>query len=59
MLRLSPDRIIVGEARGPEILDMFQAMSQGNDGSMGTLHARSTGDAFVQLRSQPQEGHTS
>ena len=41
--------MIVGEARGPEILDMFQAMSQGNDGSMGTLHARSTGDAFVQI----------
>lgn len=48
-LRLSPDRVIVGEARGPEILDMFQAMSQGNDGSMGTLHARSTSDAFVQI----------
>jgi Flp pilus assembly CpaF family ATPase len=48
-LRLSPDRLIVGEARGPEILDMFQAMSQGNDGSMGTLHARSSADAFVQI----------
>ena len=48
-LRLSPDRLIVGEARGPEILDMFQAMSQGNDGSMGTLHARSSADAFVQV----------
>lgn len=48
-LRLSPDRVIVGEARGPEILDMFQAMSQGNDGSMGTLHARSSADAFVQI----------
>jgi Flp pilus assembly CpaF family ATPase len=48
-LRLSPDRLIVGEARGPEILDMFQAMSQGNDGSMGTLHARSSSDAFVQI----------
>jgi Flp pilus assembly CpaF family ATPase len=48
-LRLSPDRVIVGEARGPEILDMFQAMSQGNDGSMGTLHARSTGEAVVQF----------
>lgn len=48
-LRLSPDRVIVGEARGPEILDMFSAMSQGNDGSMGTLHARSSGDAFVQI----------
>lgn len=48
-LRLSPDRVIVGEARGPEILDMFQAMSQGNDGSMGTLHARTSADAFVQI----------
>ena len=48
-LRLSPDRVIVGEVRGPEILDMFQAMSQGNDGSIGTLHARSTKDAFVQI----------
>ena len=48
-LRLSPDRLIVGEARGPEILEMFQAMSQGNDGSMGTLHARSSADAFVQI----------
>ncbi|MGH9031159.1 MAG: CpaF family protein [Acidimicrobiia bacterium] len=48
-LRLSPDRLIVGESRGPEILDMFQAMSQGNDGSMGTLHARSSADAFVQI----------
>ena len=48
-LRLSPDRVIVGEARGPELLDMFQAMSQGNDGSIGTLHARSSADAFVQI----------
>lgn len=48
-LRLSPDRVIVGEARGAEILDMFQAMSQGNDGSMGTLHARSSADAFTQI----------
>jgi pilus assembly protein CpaF len=48
-LRLSPQRVIVGEVRGPEILDMFQAMSQGNDGSIGTLHARSSKDAFVQV----------
>jgi pilus assembly protein CpaF len=48
-LRLSPQRVIVGEVRGPEILDMFQAMSQGNDGSIGTLHARSSRDAFVQV----------
>ena len=56
-LRLSPDRVIVGEARGPEILDMFQAMSQGNDGSMGTLHARSSGDAFVQIMRYALKAH--
>jgi pilus assembly protein CpaF len=48
-LRLSPDRVIIGEVRGPEVLDMLQAMSQGNDGSIGTLHARSSKDAFVQI----------
>jgi pilus assembly protein CpaF len=48
-LRLSPDRLLIGEVRGPEVLDMLQAMSQGNDGSIGTLHARSSKDAFIQI----------
>lgn len=48
-LRMSADRVIVGEVRGAEILDMLQAMSQGNDGSMGTIHARSSSGAFLQV----------
>jgi Flp pilus assembly CpaF family ATPase len=40
-LRMSPDRVIVGEIRGPEVIPMCNAMSQGNDGSMATLHASS------------------
>src|SRR5437867_9392378 len=45
-LRMRPDRIIVGEARGPEALDMLQAMNTGHDGSMTTIHANSPRDCF-------------
>jgi Flp pilus assembly CpaF family ATPase len=48
-LRMSPDRVIVGEIRGPEVIPMCNAMSQGNDGSMATLHASSSRIAFSRL----------
>src|SRR6266700_526084 len=48
-LRMRPDRIIVGECRGGEALDMLQAMNTGHDGSMSTLHANSPYDAFSRL----------
>jgi pilus assembly protein CpaF len=50
-LRMRPDRIIIGECRGIETLDMLQAMNTGHDGSMTTLHANSTHDAMVRLDS--------
>ncbi len=48
-LRMRPDRIIVGEVRGDEVLDMLQAMNTGHDGSMTTLHANSVHDAVHRL----------
>ena len=48
-LRMRPDRIIVGEVRGAEALDMLQAMNTGHEGSMGTLHANSPEDALQRL----------
>jgi len=50
-LHMRPDRIIVGECRGSEILDMLQAMNTGHDGSMTTLHANSTKDVLVRMSS--------
>ena len=50
-LRMRPDRIIVGECRGVETLDMLQAMNTGHDGSMTTLHANSTQDVLMRLDS--------
>jgi septum site-determining protein MinD len=50
-LRMRPDRIIIGECRGQEILDMLQAMNTGHDGSMTTIHANSTHDVLVRLDS--------
>lgn len=48
-LRMRPDRIIVGECRGPEALDMLQAMNTGHDGSLTTIHANSAADAILRL----------
>jgi pilus assembly protein CpaF len=48
-LRMRPDRIIVGECRGPEALDMLQAMNTGHDGSMSTLHANNPRDGLGRL----------
>ena len=48
-LRMRPDRIIVGECRGPEALDMIQAMNTGHQGSMTTIHANSPRDALFRL----------
>ena len=48
-LRMRPDRIVVGECRGGEALDMLQAMNTGHDGSMTTLHANSPRDALARL----------
>jgi pilus assembly protein CpaF len=48
-LRLRPDRILVGEARGAEVVDMLQAMNTGHEGSMSTCHANSPRDALRRL----------
>jgi len=48
-LRMRPDRIIVGEVRGGEVLDMFQAMNTGHDGSLSTIHANTPRDALMRL----------
>jgi pilus assembly protein CpaF len=48
-LRMRPDRIVVGECRGAEALDMLQAMNTGHDGSLSTLHANSPRDALARL----------
>lgn len=49
-LRMKPDRVIVGEIRGNEVLPMLLAMSQGNDGSLSTVHADSSSQVFDRLR---------
>jgi pilus assembly protein CpaF len=50
-LRMRPERIIVGEVRGPEAFDLLQAMNTGHDGSMGTLHSNSPREALSRLES--------
>lgn len=48
-LRMRPDRIVIGECRGPEALDMLQAMNTGHEGSLSTLHANTPRDAIARL----------
>lgn len=55
-LRLRPDRIIVGEVRGAEALDMIQAMMTGHDGSMSTVHASSPAEALLRLETLAGSG---
>ncbi|WP_103762258.1 CpaF family protein [Roseovarius confluentis] len=50
-LRMRPDRIIIGEIRGDEVLDLLQAMNTGHDGSMSTLHANSPREAMTRIES--------
>jgi len=57
-LRLRPDRIIVGEVRGPEALDLVTAMNTGHGGSMGTTHANAPYDGLVRLETLAMMGDT-
>ncbi len=57
-LRLRPDRIIVGEVRGPEAMDLIAAMSTGHGGSMGTTHANAPYEALVRLETLAMMGDT-
>ena len=55
-LRLRPDRIVVGEVRGPEALDLVNALNTGHSGSMSTLHANSPAEAIWRLESLALSG---
>ena len=55
-LRMRPERIVVGEVRGPEAFDLLQAMNTGHDGSMGTLHSNSPREALSRLESMIMMG---
>ncbi len=57
-LRLRPDRIVVGEVRGPEALDLITAMNTGHGGSMGTTHANTPYDGLVRLETLAMMGDT-
>lgn len=55
-LRMRPDRVIIGECRGPESLDMLQAMNTGHEGSMTTIHANTPRDAVARLETMISMG---
>src|SRR5690606_28555024 len=48
-LRMRPDRVVVGEVRGAEVMDMLQAMNTGHDGSMATIHANSPRECLYRM----------
>lgn len=52
-LRMRPDRVVVGEIRGPEAATLFTAMNTGHDGSLGTVHANDSRETLVRLTSPP------
>jgi pilus assembly protein CpaF len=56
-LRMRPDRIIIGEVRGPEAFDMLQAMNTGHDGSISTIHSNTTRDALTRIENMVQMGN--
>ena len=56
-LRQNPDRVIVGEVLGDEIVPMLNAMSQGNDGSLSTIHADAARETFARISSYAQQAH--
>ena len=58
-LRMRPDRIVIGEVRGEEALDMLQAMNTGHDGSMTTVHANSPQDAISRMETMALMGNVS
>jgi pilus assembly protein CpaF len=55
-LRMRPDRVVLGEVRGAEVLDMLQAMNTGHEGSMATVHANSPRDALTRLENMATYG---
>ncbi|HEU0089851.1 MAG TPA: CpaF/VirB11 family protein [Pseudonocardiaceae bacterium] len=55
-LRMSPDRVIVGEVRGPEVIPLTNAMSMGNDGSMSTVHCSTSAGVFAKLAAYAVQG---
>ena len=55
-LRMRPERIVVGECRGGEALDMLQAMNTGHDGSLTTLHANNPRDAIRRMETHGDDG---
>ena len=57
-LRMRPDRVIIGEVRGPEAFDMLQAMNTGHDGSMSTIHSNTTRDAMTRIENMVQMGNS-